>query len=630
MTRIGSDIGKLLPEYLNPHNGSGRFAPVYWLFHVAEFVLFGFHFSLYYLTITTIFTVGALLAFRLVYRNNSRTAFSFILLPLIYLSSPVAENLNTIGKPEPIVFLAMTAIIAIFSNALQKGRRLGLLPALAILAIFVISLWTKETTITLLVFAGTGVCTAWLFRRTGAMTTSLPLTRRYLILLGIFCLGVFCAKLPALTSHGTNAATYTQYPITLLLIKKNLFFYITQQPDVIFFGLFSTICLAVVGRRIFISRQRLDDEVVRNYVLYVSLCMTAWAYYMGLLIWRWPMGYYMLISAIFFKMASVYVVAFLWNSFVRRKVVAAVAFTPLFICVLIAAAYEYYIVTSQITYNLVYTEAMRAYQERSADRHPLLMESYPFFAEQVIGSQFLLESSTNRPATIHGISDILDPAALSPEMIKMLGVSTTDIDRNYANLPRDNDYVLVITGQKLATWFLRAVTPYYSLDSLLKTQHMYRMDLVAENTITVPAIYLNLWTFKLAATRTSIGYKLYRAHGDAPKYLWRGRYPDGWMGSTAELTLNPDFNTAASVRISTPKFVLPNHVDILKNGVPFKSIDLVNTDEVTVALPYQSGETVNYHVTVARTASPSKLRLSRDNRQLGIRISLGALPDTSH
>lgn len=132
---------------------------------------------------------------------------------------------------------------------------------------------------------------------------------------------------------------------------------------------------------------------------------------------------------------------------------------------------------------------------------------------------------------------------------------------------KNGDYLLAFTGNKLATWFHRGVTPYFSKDSLLKTQNAYDMQLVAKDEIKSPALYINTWNYRPEIRQTSLGYKLYRVLEDEPKFLWSGRYPDGWMGTTASLLVNENFKGPVAIRISAPYFAMPNKMVLFAHDV---------------------------------------------------------------
>jgi len=356
----------------------------------------------------------------------------------------------------------------------------------------------------------------------------------------------------------------------------------------------------------------------------VSLCAMAWAYYLALLIWRWPMAYYMLLPAIIFKLCAMYGIYISFEYVVLKRVFRYFANCVMAFATLYAAFYIYYITSSQIAYSRIYTDAMIKsdhYVHQDGKKHALVFESYPFYAEQTALQLHTVTGWHEEDAK--GIADVLDPEVTSDkELLKMLHVQQDQIDLNVNNLPKHGDYLLVITGSKLATWFLRGVTPYYSKDSILKTQGAYDMELVAEHRIETPALYFHIWTHQLVGEETYIGYKLYRVLEDEPKFLWRGRFPDGWIGRKASLQVNSTYHRSVIIKLSAPNFALPNKVIINKNDHPFKVLELTDTDEKVLKLSDDAQEPSLYEFEVQNAIIPENINLNNDTRELGLRITL--------
>ena len=438
--------------------------------------------------------------------------------------------------------------------------------------LFALALWTKETSIALFGFCITGIVLSIVLGKSGKVVEYTALVKEYLYFLLTIFIGLCIAKAPYFIFPAKDVgANYTDYPITLKLIGDNLFFYVQQQPDVIIFGVLALIYLAVAGRRLIFNSKATDQFKIRSYIFMVSLCAMAWAYYLVLLIWRWPMAYYMLLPALIFKLCIVYGIH-ITNVYGQIiKPIRIVLYGVMSLCILYATFYIYYISSSQITYSRIYREALQKYIDAPGEKGSLVMESYPFYAEQIQATEQLPLVDSKVKLSVKGIADVLDPAVNSNiDIMRLLNVTQSKLDENVSNLPKQGDYLLVITGNKLATWFLRGVTPYYSEDSILKMQGAYDLKLIADKQIKMPALYLHTWTNKLVIEDTSIGYKLYKAVSDGPKFIWRGRYPDGWIGNQASLQVNTIYHRPVVIKLSAPHFALPNKVTISKDGLFFK------------------------------------------------------------
>ena len=449
------------------------------------------------------------------------------------------------------------------------------------------------------------------------------MAREYATLLGYLTAGAACTKIPYIIfKEKISSASYTEYQITAKLVKENIYFYITQQPDVLFFGLLSLGLLAWAFRDLFISRRSVEERTVRGLVMATSICAMAWAYYLALMIWRWPMGYYMLIPAVLFKFSAVYGVFIFKKQSLGSALVIKTAYTAAIVFGIYGALSTYYIAFSQIAYSRIYTEAILKYKSIQKADQKLIIESYPFYAEQIGGTANLLSLDDPYTSRVKGIADLLDPSAINPELLQILNVSKADLDNNIHSLPKKNDYLLVFTGDKLATWFLRGVTPYFTTDSLLKRQKEYDMELVDEDSISNPALFINTWTNRPNARQTYVGYKLYRVLENEPKFLWTGRYPDGWIGTHASLKVNRAYARPVIIRVSAPPFTLPNKVVITRDGKPLQVVELTDTNEKSVELRGAAADMDVFGFSVQRAVSPKTLKINDDKRELGVRITL--------
>ncbi|MGF6611006.1 hypothetical protein OKW45_005928 [Paraburkholderia sp. WSM4175] len=620
---IGEHFRSWVHWILSPYNGAGRYFPFYWLYHSAEYEIFGSHVGPYFFVQSLVFLAATLLSCQIIYRLTKRHTYAAILLPLVYVSSPVAENLNTIGKAEPLSYLFLVAIIALFARRYLSNAALNIRDGIGIAVIFTLAIWTKETSVALLGFALTGVALslgAWRFAKIDWALTS---AKRFGALVVWLLFGLAWAKIPYALFAKTNASTnYTAYTITLKLIKENIAFYATQQPDVMFFGLLALLLPFFALKEMITRREARTDDAVRGLIFVFSVCAMSWAYYLALLVWRWAMPYYMLIPAVMFKCCVVYWLYLLAWRLRRKPVLRYSLYSLIALFALAGALCTYYVTISQIEYSRIYTSAIEEYKQIATEKQNLVIESYPFYAEQIINTPNLLSPANPWSGRVKGIADLLDPAALNPELMAILDVTPAQIEQNKKSLPRKGDYLLVFTGSKLATWFLRGVTPYYRPESLLKSEKMYPMHLVSEQTTSSPAIFIHTWTHRPKSATTWLGYKLYQIDGNEPRYLWNGRYPDGWMGARGTLHINPEFSQPVIVRVSAPPFTLPNRVTITKNGRPFQVIELTDTNERAVQLRPSSSGTDVFDFTIERTSTPHMLGLSDDKRELGIRISL--------
>ncbi|KAI3598607.1 hypothetical protein D8I24_5553 [Cupriavidus necator H850] len=619
---IGKNLGSWLHWIASPYNGSGRYFPFYWLYHAIQFQFFGIQVGAYLAVQSAIFLAASALTCLAIARFTRDWRYSALLLILIYTSSPLAENLSTIGKAEILTYFLFIATVSIFYAYQIKGKSLPILAGLAVAILFAVSILTKETSIVLLGFAATGAVASGAIHLILKNRPARALAKTYFLLFGYLVLGLAFTRIPYIFfKRSTTDASYTAYDITWELLGENFHFYATQQPDVLVCGLFSVILLTFIARDILTANNRTQLSI-DGFVFATSVCATGWAYYLALMVWRWPMGYYMLAPAILFKLCCVYGIFIAGSRLPTPRKLLRSVYATFVACILFGICYIYYVTFSQVAYSRMYTEAVLKYKALSNDDTNLVIESYPFYAQQIGVTSIFLSFDGQTKASVKGIADLLDPAAVNSQLISILNISQNDIEKNIQSLPKKGDYLLVFTGNKLATWALRGVTPYYNQDSLLKAQHSYDMQLVDQDSITNPAIYINTWTNRPQAGNTFVGYKLYRILNDEPKFFWKGRYPDGWIGKTASLQINRQYDEPVQVRLSAPPFALPNRVVISKNGTPVEAIELTDTNETVLNLREQAVSQDVFDFSVERAVSPKSIKLNQDKRELSVRITL--------
>jgi hypothetical protein len=202
-------------------------------------------------------------------------------------------------------------------------------------------------------------------------------------------------------------------------------------------------------------------------------------------------------------------------------------------------------------------------------------------------------------------------------MRKLISISDAELANNEKNWPKKDDYVIAMTGNELATWQVRGVGPFYSEGSFLQKDGSYDMQEVAGERLYFPSVFINVWTNGLDFRQTYVGYELYRVIA-GPRFTWLGRYPDGWVGRRARLTLYPEYVASALVHVATSRYNPNNSVSVFQDDVLIDKAPLSEGKEHTFKLrPVSKDVPTVFRFEVERTFVPQKLHLNKDKRELG-------------
>jgi hypothetical protein len=624
---VASHFSERLNWILSPYTLTGRYVPAYWLYHCLLYAVFGFNVQGYYAVLAVIFLLGSLIAGTLL-AILTRHAWIGILFGIaFYLSSPNVETIYTLCKSEPFVFLLLAGILLLFHKGSAEGKPLSKGKLGAMMAAFLCSMWFKETSVTMLAFPIAGLAVVQFLRRRGILPAgeATAQLRRYGSLLSVLMLGFALSKLPFLLFHRpaiTALRVYTAFSLTWRIVSDNLLFYLEQQPDVTVLGLIATLFVAAIVKRVLDENEKLDERDVKDLAFVVSFVTMAWAYSGVFLIWRWPMAYYVYMPAILFRIAAGYglYMAFRLNLFNRSvRAGACVAYSLLLVY---AAVFLWYAGSIQVRYSRVYSNALREYVKVSHPGDSLTFESYPFYSEQVESTRVLLPLVFRAKRELYGIADVLDPGVVTPEMRELMGITDADLAANEKHFPKLDDYVIVMTGNDLATWQIRGAAPYYSEGSFLRRDGGYDMQPIAGERSYFPSAFINIWDFGIDFRQTYVGYELYRITA-GPRFTWAGRYPDGWMGRRARLTLYPKYVANALVRVSTSRYNRNNRVRVYRNDTLVETAPLPEGEERVFKLqPDGEAAPSVFRFEVEKYFVPRKLHLNKDERELGAIIRL--------
>lgn len=633
------------PTMLLPDGDTGRFRAAYYLYYAILHQFFGFNLWGFYLVQSLVFLFISLLVFRLVSGWSKSPRWGLGAAFLVLTSSPVAENAYTLGKVEPILLLLLICCCFAALRWTGLGARMARItdavPWLIWVLVAVVGLLFKETAVVVIVFSLAGLMAAWLLKKAWNTADAHPVFRTYLRLLAASITSIAIVRLTAyLLVPAIASSEYTTYPITMRLVLGNLRFYLSQTPDVIFMGLAAGAAgLMFLGALV---RSRVHGDI-RKTVFSIAFFMTGAAYLGGQLIWRWPMGYYLLVPAAFFSISGILFVSMTPPASSRRFILIL---GGIFVLTrLYSVPYFIYIARAQIAQNKMFTASIADYMNTASPGQRLLVVDWPFWEEPVAQSNLLVRNIHGREdLQVTGIKSFVNDQELTPETLRLYGV--TEIPDKDAFIPKQGDFILLDTGARQSNWELRGISPrggrnpaeIRTLLNRLNSGGNFAMERVSGDTFGWKGMEIH--PSGIALKDYTAGYELYRVSGSpvqagtdtaqSPELFWEGRWEDGWIGRKAGVAIAPGMK-ADRLLLSgyVPKHVLPCRLTVTGGEGILKDVLFENSGPFAFFIdlnPPPTGDGLRLELNVSRTFIPKAVNENDDTRELGIRVDGSVKP----
>ena len=274
-----------------------RMIPVYFLNHWLFYVLGGTDAHLWYFFQSLEFLLVVFLIYYGIGAITGRFWVGAMAGSLLLTSSPIAENAFTIGKNESILILfygfIVFAVATWKSEKIQRGFSLRHSLPIAYFLIFffiiIFAIFSKETAAAVFFIGISGLAAGYVYRQVDkqkviSLFSVFSLSAIFSILLFLF-LRVYVSQ--------PQPGGYTSFFPSLETVSTNFSYYKSQTPDVLLLGI-----LGFVGGLLSLSRSSPRNTVATTFAW--GTWVGGWAQFGTLLVWRWPLGYYMLPVAFWF------------------------------------------------------------------------------------------------------------------------------------------------------------------------------------------------------------------------------------------------------------------------------------------------------------------------------------------
>lgn len=617
-------MGKSIAEKLDipkPDGVSGRYFPFYNIYYGLLFSLFGFKLYGYYIVQSLLFLLTLILIYLIVNKITESITSGIFAAFLALTASPVAENLYTFGKPEPkiIFYLVLALYLFITLNDKNKYRKklFNIISWLSITLLIFISVLTKETALVFIIFAFVGAAIAFAFLKRNSGIDKDSAKSYFLLLICSFCSIILARGLYFILKPSNVLGTYTTYNITLEMIINNLKFYVSQQPDIFFLILICIFLLILLYKN--------TGEIYSNSFLFASaLFFTGLAYILGQLIWRWALGYYLLVPSTFFCIVIGLTLGSLIH-FHKFKKVIYISVTLILLTRFYTIPYFHYIANSQKLQDKIYTKAIENYIQRANPGERLLVEQWLFYEEPVTQSNLLIEKILGKEQLyVVGTQDIISNVAISSDILKLYNVNTIPDKANRS--PRENDFILNLTGNRQSYWILRGYCPFFNKKESVYIAQGLQLNEVASNEVSWRGFEMKHFFDMPKFRGYSAGYKLYKVKSALPIVLWEGRWADNWIGNKAKCSLRiPKQKKEFYFTGNATNYTVPTFLIIKQNNKIIKRVTIDKAGPFFFALTLfssKNNDLIDIEFHTEKTFNPKKSGFSNDDRNLSVQLDI--------
>jgi hypothetical protein len=607
-----------------------RMVPVHFLNHWLFYFVGGTNPNLWYLFQSLEFLLAVFLIFLGVGIVTGRYWLGAVAASLLLTSSPIAENAYTISKSESLLTVFYASLAVALSFWCYKKVRDGFDSSLAwrlacFVAFFIVILlciFSKETAVSVLSLGVTGLFVGFIYRKRDK--------KRLRSLFSVFTLAAAFSILAFFTLRmllSYHTMGYTRFFPSLSSILANLSYYIRQTPDVMLLGFLG------LGTGVFAS--------LRSFPANTLTMALAWGFLVGgfaqfgtLLVWRWPLGYYMLPVAFWFCLSLSLFIADLLDASrfdkglqKANRVWVLAILAVILISRLYSVPYIHFIAQAQRGFD----KQENAIQDKVIELDPIGKRVVDFdrvwFTEQPLQRTRLFKEKGRPEMKWIGAGELFHPVS---EEMRRLYNNDSPPDLDTAPL-RTGDLVLLQGAKYPFRIMLRGIggriTDLPESKGKMKkieqlTGHEFKEVFRLENTERV----FQPWIFR--PKELIFRGVLYEVAGKLPgSYRWEGHYGD-WLGGEARLEIHVEKGKPGGVlHIFMPansqlvNSVLPMVVSLIgennrRMDVPIDKQSL--SHRVNVSDLIEEGPDCEIKIVPSKTWRPIELGINQDTRELSV------------
>ena len=555
------------------------------------------------------FVVTGAFAFALL--RISGVKYPFIALSLLagVFSSPVAEQLYTIGKKEVFLTASITAcLLCLYNLAIvgNAGRKRWLFYGAYFASLF-FSFTMKETSAVIIVPVFLLFLYVFLWKKESVRSVAVCFTVCVALLL---CQKVYQAVFIVDQS-------YTTYQLSLSIIADNLEKYVKYNFDILIWG-----GLGLAANFFAFLRGRFRFK----YAFLLIVNVTGWAYIAGLCLWHWSMSYYLYPAAMLFALSLGGLDGMVnLDGKMRKKLVTTVYAVAGTVSLLYGIVSNYCVASSQIDVSRAYTDSIYTLLGVAEDGDRVLLENYYLYVEQVDQTNRILTKYFQKDVQVYGALQSIWNRHATDEELEVYGYTRAEYENEKATIvPQVGDYVVHYINNRNYYGRTRAINPSNTMDVFGKLiESGYTLETIGES-----IRYRWLWdvtTSPFGIGQAEAGYQIWKITDYTPVSKFNGVYGDGWSGKTIQVD-----NYAASEEGQ----ITVKDIGTVTNGYTNNTLRIYVDGEYSDTIQVAQGSTITLNdyvpadqemhsllMEIDKIFVPSALNQnSADDRELGINI----------